>query len=104
MTAMVVARAGAFALFAGALWSAPVSAQSQSIAYYAPMPAAASGADEAAEVPAHLRRQTVSFATSEAPGTIIIDTPDTYLYYVLGGGKAIATASASAARASPGRV
>jgi lipoprotein-anchoring transpeptidase ErfK/SrfK len=90
MTAMNVARAGAFALFAGALWSAPVSAQSQSMAYYAPMPAAASDADEAAaEVPAHLRRQTVSYATSEAPGTIIIDTPNTYLYYVLGGGKAI---------------
>jgi hypothetical protein len=90
MTAMVVPRAGAFALFAWVLWSAPVSAQSQSMAYYAPMRAAASDAEEAAaDVPAHLRRQTVSYATSEAPGTIIIDTPNTYLYYVLGGGKAI---------------
>jgi lipoprotein-anchoring transpeptidase ErfK/SrfK len=41
------------------------------------------------EMPARLRRQIVSYATREAPGTIIIDTPNTYLYYVLGGGQAI---------------
>jgi len=29
------------------------------------------------------------YATREAPGTIIIDTPNTYLYYVVGGGKAV---------------
>ena len=38
---------------------------------------------------ARLKRQIVSYATREAPGTIIIDTPNTYLYYVLGGGQAI---------------
>jgi lipoprotein-anchoring transpeptidase ErfK/SrfK len=43
----------------------------------------------AAELPARLRRQIVSYATREAPGTIMIDTPHTYLYYVLGGGQAI---------------
>src|ERR1043166_1607099 len=42
-----------------------------------------------AELPAHLRRQVVAYATSEAPGTIVIDTPHTYLYVVLGGGKAM---------------
>lgn len=41
------------------------------------------------ELPARLRRQIVSYPTSEAPGTIVIDTPNTYLYYVLGGGRAI---------------
>jgi lipoprotein-anchoring transpeptidase ErfK/SrfK len=41
------------------------------------------------ELPARLRRQIVSYATREAPGTLIIDTPNTYLYYVLGGGQAI---------------
>ncbi|MEA2936428.1 MAG: hypothetical protein QOD74_3074 [Variibacter sp.] len=47
-------------------------------------------AEEAvAYVPAHLQRTVVSFATNEAPGTVIIDTPNTYLYYVLGGGRAI---------------
>lgn len=40
-------------------------------------------------IPEHLRRQTVAYATREAPGTIVIDTPNTYLYYVLGGGKAV---------------
>jgi lipoprotein-anchoring transpeptidase ErfK/SrfK len=42
-----------------------------------------------AEMPARWKRQTISYATREAPGTIIIDTPNTYLYYVLGGGQAI---------------
>ena len=32
------------------------------------------------EMPARLRRQVVSYATREAPGTIVIDTPNTYLY------------------------
>ena len=41
------------------------------------------------EMPARLKRQVVNYATREAPGTIVIDTPNTYLYYVLGGGQAI---------------
>jgi lipoprotein-anchoring transpeptidase ErfK/SrfK len=41
------------------------------------------------EMPARLKRQVVSYPTHEAPGTIIIDTPNTYLYYVIGGGQAI---------------
>src|ERR1700754_4279558 len=35
------------------------------------------------------KRQVVSYTTSEAPGTVVVDTANTYLYYVLGGGKAI---------------
>jgi lipoprotein-anchoring transpeptidase ErfK/SrfK len=46
-------------------------------------------AETAAAVPEHLRRQIVNYPTREAPGTIIVDTPNTYLYYVLGGGKAV---------------
>jgi hypothetical protein len=34
-------------------------------------------------------RRTVAYASSEAPGTIVIDTENYYLYYVLGSGKAI---------------
>jgi lipoprotein-anchoring transpeptidase ErfK/SrfK len=45
--------------------------------------------DTVVEMPARLKRQIVSYATHEAPGTIIIDTPNTYLYYVLGGGQAV---------------
>src|ERR1700716_2669751 len=36
-----------------------------------------------------LRRQLVSYPTREAPGTIVVDTPNTYLYLVLGGGQAM---------------
>jgi lipoprotein-anchoring transpeptidase ErfK/SrfK len=41
------------------------------------------------ELPAHLRRQVVDFPTKEPAGTVVIDTGNTYLYYVLGGGKAV---------------
>ena len=41
------------------------------------------------QLPARLKRQVVNYPTREAPGTIIIDTPNTYLYYVLGGGQAM---------------
>ena len=33
--------------------------------------------DRSVELPARLRRQVVSYASREAPGTIIIDTPNT---------------------------
>jgi len=55
----------------------------------APVERAMPGTDEQAEAPARLRRQAVDFRTNEAPGTIIIDTPNTYLYLVLGNGKAM---------------
>ncbi len=42
-----------------------------------------------AQLPANLRRQEVSFVTKEPAGTIVVDTPHTYLYYVLGNGRAI---------------
>jgi lipoprotein-anchoring transpeptidase ErfK/SrfK len=41
------------------------------------------------ELPARFKRQIVAYPTHEAAGTVIIDTPNTYLYYVLGGGQAI---------------
>ncbi|MGP8123217.1 MAG: L,D-transpeptidase [Xanthobacteraceae bacterium] len=41
------------------------------------------------ELPPRLRRQEVSYATKEPPGTIIVDTPNTQLYYILGNGRAI---------------
>jgi lipoprotein-anchoring transpeptidase ErfK/SrfK len=45
--------------------------------------------DQAFELPARLRRQVVNYSSREAPGTIIIDTPNTYLYLVLGNGQAM---------------
>ena len=44
--------------------------------------------DESA-TPERLRRAVVAFGTTEAPGTIVIDTGNTTLYYVLGQGRAI---------------
>ena len=44
--------------------------------------------DEGA-TPERLRRAVVAFGTTQAPGTIIIDTGNTTLYYVLGQGRAI---------------
>jgi lipoprotein-anchoring transpeptidase ErfK/SrfK len=41
------------------------------------------------QLPPNLRRQEVAFPTKEPAGTLIVDTPNTHLYYVLGGGRAI---------------
>jgi lipoprotein-anchoring transpeptidase ErfK/SrfK len=43
----------------------------------------------AKELPPQLRRQLVDYVTSEPAGTIIIDTPHTFLYLVRGHGKAL---------------
>ena len=42
-----------------------------------------------AQLSPNLRRQEVAFQTKEPAGTLVVDTPNTYLYYVLGGGRAI---------------
>ena len=41
------------------------------------------------EIPPHLRRQMVRYPTREPAGTVIVDTGNTYLYYVLGNGQAV---------------
>jgi lipoprotein-anchoring transpeptidase ErfK/SrfK len=68
--------------------SAPLSAFPSDEAVATP----ADSADEAVdsnELPDRLRRTTVALNTNESPGTIIIDTGNTVLYYVLGQGRAI---------------
>jgi lipoprotein-anchoring transpeptidase ErfK/SrfK len=81
------------AVFSGAASAAPVQLFPFIPVQPAPPPMVQSApSDEqnaTAELPARLRRQIVSYSTREAPGTIIIDTPNTYLYYVLAGGQAI---------------
>jgi lipoprotein-anchoring transpeptidase ErfK/SrfK len=52
-----------------------------------PAPADEIGSD--AGLAADLQRQVVDYPTAVAPGTIVIDTAHTYLYYVLSDGKAI---------------
>ncbi|RDV04853.1 L,D-transpeptidase [Undibacter mobilis] len=45
--------------------------------------------NEDAQLDPRLQRQIVDYATREAAGTVIVDTPNTYLYLVLGNGKAL---------------
>jgi lipoprotein-anchoring transpeptidase ErfK/SrfK len=45
--------------------------------------------DSKKELPRQFRRTLVDYYTKEPAGTIIIDTPNTYLYLVLGNGKAL---------------
>ncbi|MDQ8727799.1 L,D-transpeptidase [Bradyrhizobium sp. LHD-71] len=78
---------GAFALtltLAAPGHSAPL----HPFSYPQPLPQVEEDAD-ASQVPARFKRQIVAYQGSEAPGTVVIDTPNTYLYYVLGGGRAI---------------
>jgi lipoprotein-anchoring transpeptidase ErfK/SrfK len=44
---------------------------------------------EAVQMPERFKRQVVAYSGAEAPGTVVIDTPNTYLYFVLGNGRAI---------------
>ena len=54
------------------------------------MPDESTAPDESsAAVPERFQRQVVAYNSNEPPGTIVIDTPHTYLYYVLGQGRAI---------------
>jgi lipoprotein-anchoring transpeptidase ErfK/SrfK len=85
------------ALIAGFAAVAPASAnplsflfqqEEETLAYAAPDEEAVQE-EQPFELPAHLKRQIVNYDTREAPGTIIIDTPNTYLYFVLGNGRAM---------------
>jgi lipoprotein-anchoring transpeptidase ErfK/SrfK len=44
---------------------------------------------EAYQVPERLRRAEVAYVSNQAPGTIVIDTGNTQLYYILGNNRAI---------------
>jgi lipoprotein-anchoring transpeptidase ErfK/SrfK len=92
-------RAGNALVFASAMMLAcfalPGAAGAQTLGYASSQPdtfptdaVMTAPADEGA-MPERLRRQVVAFNTAEAPGTVIIDTGNTVLYYVLGQGKAV---------------
>ncbi|HWE06528.1 MAG TPA: L,D-transpeptidase [Rhizomicrobium sp.] len=93
-------------IFAGALLLAPailVSEASAQVLGYASAPQSGFPSDNvmlapaltdegdgsASVIPERLRRAVVAYDTSEAPGTVIIDTGNTALYYVLGQGRAV---------------
>jgi lipoprotein-anchoring transpeptidase ErfK/SrfK len=80
------------ALIAAAALSCSAAQAQQRFAYNSAPQYAPTVQDDAAEdaqLDPRLQRQVVAYATNEAPGTIVIDTPNTVLYFVLGGGKAI---------------
>jgi lipoprotein-anchoring transpeptidase ErfK/SrfK len=85
----------AAALFVAAL---PWTAKAQTLSYaqepslsgpLSNLPAGNATYEEDASIPEHLKRSVVAYDTREAPGTIVIDTANTYLYYVLGQGRAV---------------
>jgi lipoprotein-anchoring transpeptidase ErfK/SrfK len=99
-------RASNALLFAAALVLAPslmaTSASAQVLGYASAPPSAfpsddgltlnapdEDGAGASSVVPERLRRAVVAYDTREAPGTVIIDTGHTALYYVLGQNRAI---------------
>jgi lipoprotein-anchoring transpeptidase ErfK/SrfK len=61
----------------------------QTFPQYAPDAAQSGDAATADELSGSLRRQMVAYPSSERAGTIIVDTPHTYLYLILGDGKAM---------------
>ncbi len=83
---VVIAAAASFAATASASPFFPFGPPNQS----APMvQAPVDESDDTAELPARYKRQVVDYRTNEAPGTIVIDTPNTYLYLVIGNGRAL---------------
>jgi lipoprotein-anchoring transpeptidase ErfK/SrfK len=87
---------GAALLLAPAVFATAANAQ---LLGYAPAPQSAFPSDsdnalapdqgDGGALPERLRRTIVALDTREAPGTVIIDTGNTALYYVLGQGRAI---------------
>jgi lipoprotein-anchoring transpeptidase ErfK/SrfK len=82
---ITVAAASTYSITASA---SPATRFGQPFAFSTQMPIE-QNVDEGYEVPANLKRQIIDYRTSEAPGTIVIDTPNTYLYLVLGNGRAL---------------
>jgi lipoprotein-anchoring transpeptidase ErfK/SrfK len=84
--------------FATVLLTIPISGARAQMLGYAPMQPSGFSQNYATEqpqaaddavLPERLRRQIVSFDGSQPAGTIVIDTGNTVLYYVLGQGRAI---------------
>jgi lipoprotein-anchoring transpeptidase ErfK/SrfK len=72
------------ALWFGSAGAAPVSSLGNN---FAALSQSEAGID--AGLAPDLQRQVVNYPTNAAPNSVVIDTEHTYLYYVLGDGKAI---------------
>jgi len=85
---------GSLALIAAAALSCGAAQAQQRFAYNSPSapqyaPNEQATPDQDAQLDPRFQRQVVNYTSKEAPGTVIIDTPHTYLYYMLGNGQAI---------------
>jgi lipoprotein-anchoring transpeptidase ErfK/SrfK len=95
MTKLFGLASGIFTAAVVAMISAPASVQAQPLSY-APAygqtqsaPSLRGDSDDDFVLPERFQRANVPYATHEAPGTVIVDTGNTYLYYILGNGRAI---------------
>lgn len=68
---------------------APISRSQTSVGHVMPPSVLIEREQGSTDIPASLRRQIVAYQTREAPGTIVIDTANTRLFFVLSGNKAI---------------
>ncbi|MDB5629933.1 MAG: ErfK/YbiS/YcfS/YnhG [Tardiphaga sp.] len=84
-----VANAAPPSLFPFMLLPAPMQIQPQQMPPQLQPYAPADDATTEIEQPSRFKRQIVSYASREAAGTIVIDTANTYLYYLLGSGHAV---------------
>jgi lipoprotein-anchoring transpeptidase ErfK/SrfK len=73
----------------GSLQPPPIGADGRPMVLSALPPDEQPEANTTVQLPPNLRRQEVAFPTKEPAGTLIVDTPNTHLYYVLGNGRAI---------------
>jgi len=93
MSRISALRAFAVAAIAGAALTATTASASPLVLGYAPQDQRSvesmTEPNEGFQQVARFKRQIVAYYTNEAPGTIIIDTPNTYLYLVLGNGRAM---------------
>jgi lipoprotein-anchoring transpeptidase ErfK/SrfK len=94
LSAAALAAAVSTSAFAGPLPLFPFEPapyQPPRVTAYAPAETEAPAVEQQAPAATQSRfkRQVVSYPTHEAPGTIVIDTPNTYLYLVLGNGQAL---------------
>ena len=76
--------ASAQALGYASIWATPFPSDDVMVS-----PQPADDGSGAGVLPERLKRTVVAFSSSEAPGTLVIDTGNTALYYVLGQGRAI---------------
>jgi lipoprotein-anchoring transpeptidase ErfK/SrfK len=72
------------ALWIGPAFAAPLPAYQPAVP-----PSALEVIDPEASLAPELQRQVVAYSTEAVPGTVIVDTAHTHLFFILGGGQAI---------------